>query len=208
MEVLRRLTTTQAVLPAPAGRPAVGQETLLATFRQLKTQDFPALAATLHDQIGKADVLAYQRFLMDEILIKGSWMLVEHLVRHAGEQRTAEADSEFTGQLRDHIAGSVSKGLVRKVGFQMTAEVGRQRDALIAGAIEFLDDLLTAAPPGRLLLPRLGSPFDPERHEPIPGCPEAGERKITATLFPGCVVFEEGEQRVREKALVYIEPVG
>jgi hypothetical protein len=175
---------------------------LRRTFAELKTRDFPVLAQTVHDRVGRADVVAYQRFMVDEILVKGSEVLVEYLIRRRGEPTSPEAESTFQGRLRDHIAGNLCHGLAKKVGYQMTADVGQQRDAVIDRSIGWLADLLTATPPGRLLVPPPDSPFDPRLHEPMANQPETGALKVAAILFPGYVVGGE-PQTVAEKALVY-----
>jgi hypothetical protein len=207
IEVLHDLATGPVVLPAPAGRPTATHEQLLAAFRELRSKSFPDLAGTLHARVGRADPAVFQRFLADEILIKGSRILVEHVIRNAGRPRTPKQEQEFTSQLRDHIAGKVCQGLARKVGYQMTPEGGQLLEQLLTPALAFLADLMTASPPGRLLIPLPGASFDPKRHEPIPGRPAEGQLKVTATLFPGYFVRGDPE-RVEEKAQVYTEQVG
>jgi hypothetical protein len=199
--VLHELTTGTVLLPRPPGPPPVDHDALLAAFRRLRSTEFPALAQTLHDRAGRADVAAFQRFLVDEILIKGSRIVVEHLLRHAG-QTDGGVEMRFREQIRDHIAGHVDQGLARKVGYQMTADVGRDRNVLIERSIAFLTDLLTAAPPGRLLAPLPEDPFDPLRHEATPGRPAEGNVQVLATLFPGYLIREDPD-RVVEKALVF-----
>ena len=103
-----------------------------------------------------------------------------------------------------HVAGNVCQGLARQVGYRVTPEVGKDLDARIMTVLRMLEALLTATPPGRLLVPQADAAFDPERHEAIHGRPHTGELKVTATLFPGYVVLGEPVQVV-EKALVYTE---
>jgi hypothetical protein len=152
-------------------------------------------------------VIAFQRFLVDEILVRGSRILVEHLLRNAEQPWDEAQQAEFFDKLRDHIAGNVCQGLARKVGYQMTPDAGMQHEALIRQSLTFLADLLTADPPGRLLIPLADSPFDPQRHEPIAGRPASGELKVTAMLFPGYLIRGNPE-RVEEKARVYTERIG
>ena len=204
IDLLHKAATSPVGLPRPPEHPVVEHDQLLVKFRQFRSTAFPALAQLLHAKIGRADATVFQKFLVDEILIKGSWIMVEHLMRHAGEPRTAEDDAVFAEQLRDHIAGRVGQRLARQAGYQMTADVGQQRDVLIGKVVAFLDALLTATPPGRLLLPLPNSIFDPVRHAPIAACPDTGELRMTAMLFPGYVVFGDTE-RVEEKAQVYTE---
>src|SRR5262245_50293351 len=54
--VLRSVLTGAAVLPRPAGQPPVSQETLAQEYRQLRTHDFPELAALLQSRAGHSTV--------------------------------------------------------------------------------------------------------------------------------------------------------
>jgi hypothetical protein len=204
VEVLHDLATGPMPLPPVPGRAAVPHEQLAEQFRQLKTKDFPALAGRLQTAVGRSGVPAYQRFLVEEILLKGSRILAEHLLRHAGTDasRTAEGEAQFLAQLRHHVAGNVARGLARKVAFQVSPEFGADIDTLIGRSLGTLLDLMTATPAGRLLLPADQAAFDPSVHEPSPGRPAVG--KVRATLFPGYLVLES-PPRVVEKALVFTE---
>jgi hypothetical protein len=202
--LLHDLSTGPVILPRTPGRPAVEHDQLLVVFQRLRGGDFPALAQTIHAAAGKGDVLAYQRLLVNDILINGSRILVENIVRHAGAGQTPAEEEAFLGRLRHHIAGNVCSGLARRVGYQVTPEVGERLDELLAAVLAFLTDLLTATPPGRLLVPRDGNPFDPEQHEAINGRPGATELKVTATLFPGYLVLD-ATPRILEKARVGVE---
>jgi hypothetical protein len=207
MSLVHAITTTPPLLPRIAGRPAVAHDELRQTFAQLQSRDFPDLALLLHDRIGRSDVARYQRFLVDEILIKGSRMLLEYLIHHVSEASSAEVETSFLGRLRDHIAGSLCHMLAKKAGYQMTPDAGKRRDALIDRSLAWLADLLTATPPGRLIAPLSGSPFDPARHEPTAGRPSEGELKVTAMLFPGYLVCGE-VPAVAEKAMVFTAKAG
>jgi hypothetical protein len=203
LTVLHELTTGTVLLPRPAGSPAPSHDQLLETFRQLRSKSFPGLAQTLHARVGRSDVAAYQRFLVDEILIKGSRIVVEHLLRQAGHAG-GDDEGHFREQVRDYIAGNVDQGLARKLGYRMTADVGLDRDVVIDQSIAFLTDLLTATPPGRLLVPLPHEPFDPLRHEASPGRPAEGNAVVLATLFPGYLIRDE-PTRIVEKALVFTD---
>jgi hypothetical protein len=202
VEVLHDLATGPTELPPVPGRPAVPHDQLAAQFAQLKTTDFPALAARLQSAVGRSGIPAYQRFLVDEVLVKGSRILAEHLIRHAGQQRTAEGETQFHAQLRHHVAGNVARGLARKVGFRVTPEFGADIDALIDRSLGLLLDLMTARPACRLLLPDDQAVFDSLQHEPSPGRPPIG--RVRATLFPGYLVLET-PPRIVEKAVVFTE---
>ncbi len=204
VQLLHELTTGPGVLPRPSDRSPVEHEELLKTFRKLQSQDFPALARSLHEHAGRSSAAAYQRFLVEEILTNGSRVLVEYLLRQVNRRPSAEEEAEFFHELRDHLAGNVVIGLAKKADYKVSPELAKQCEQLIAHTLRFLDDLLTATPPGRLLIPLPGSAFTPDRHEAIPGRPSTGQLKITAMMFPGYLVCAEPE-RVEEKARVYTE---
>jgi hypothetical protein len=204
VQLLHELTTGPVVLPRPSGRPPVAHEELLRTFRRLQTQDFPRLAQTLHEHAGRSTATAYQRFLVDEILINGSRVLVEYLLRQVNRQASAIEEADFLHELQDHLAGNVVNGLAKKADYKVTPDVAKLCGQLIALSVSFLDDLLTATPPARLLIPLPGSAFAPDRHEATPGRPSTGTLKVTATLFPGYLICGNPET-VAEKARVYTE---
>jgi hypothetical protein len=202
LAVLHELTTGAVLLPRPPGPPPRSHDELLESFRGLRDADFPALAQALHERVGRADVAAFQRFLVDEILIKGSRLVVEHLLCYAGSD--AAEEEQRRQQIRDYVAGHVNQGLARKVGFRMTADVGLDRDVLIDRSIALLAELLTATPPGRLLVPFPQDSFDPARHEASLGRPADGDAVVLATLFPGYLIHDD-PPRVVEKALVFTD---
>jgi hypothetical protein len=204
VRLLHELSTGSVLLPRPAGRPALPHEPLLEVYRRLRGHDMPEMARTLQAAVGRKDAATYLRFLAQEVLIKGAWSLAEQLLRHGHEPFNAEREKEFMERLRHHVAGKVCQGLARKAGYQVTPEVGKQLDVVIDRSLWLLQDLLLAAPEGRLIVPRDGSAFDPARHEAAPGRPHEGALRIRATLFPGYAVVGP-DARVVEKALVYTE---
>ena len=204
VELLNDLASGPVILPRAADRSAVEHDQLLATFGQLRAEAFPALAGLIHEAAGRGEGPAYQRFLVHKILINGNRLLVENLVRQAGAGGARADEEEFLGKLRHYLAGKVCSGLARQVGYQVTPAVGQQLDDLLGRVLAFLLELLTATPPGRLLLCPDNSPFDPERHEAMAGRPSDGDLRVTATLFPGYVVLSN-PPLIREKALVYTD---
>src|SRR5262249_12397438 len=107
-------------------------------------------------------------------------------------------------RLSNHVVKAVCPVLGQKVRYEATMPVRQHLEGLTETVVKFLGELLTATPPGRLLVPRAGSAFDPERHEAIYGRPASGEDVILEeVLFPGYVVLAGGGVRVVEKALVY-----
>ncbi len=202
VDLLHELSTGPVVLPRRPGRPLAGHEWLTATYRRLREVDFPGLALAIHEASGKKNTATFQLLLMEEVLVRGSRVLAEQLVRLGG---TLPAEDEtFLNRLRDHIAGKVCSRLARQMGYPVTPLLGKQLHGLIGLALPFLEGLLTAAPPGRLIVPRPGSRFDPARHEPIGGQRSTGELKVTETLFPGYVILSD-PPRVVERAQVYVE---
>jgi hypothetical protein len=204
VELLHDLSTGPVILPRPAGRPEVTHEELLGVYRQLRDRDVPALAAAFEEAAGQGRAIDYQRLLTREALINGSRIVVENLVRQTAPDHAPADDEEFLHRLKHHIAGKICSGVARRVGYQVTPELGRHLDAVLGTVLHFLADLLTATPPGRLLVPRDDSPFDVDRHEPIAGRPATGDLKVTATLFPGYLVLEEAPRLVA-RAQVYTE---
>lgn len=199
--LLHDLTNGPLPLPRLPGRPEARHEDLVVTFRKLKTQDYPLFARTLHDAVGKGDSAAFQHLLVDEVFIKGSCILVEYLIRHAARLPSPEEEKDFLESLRHHIAGNVLQELSKHANYAVTLEVGQQLDALLVRTLSFLVDLLTASPPGRLVVPENGTPFDPETEEALNPKASGEGRVVRATLFPGYAVLEPA-RTVREKALV------
>jgi hypothetical protein len=206
MGILNDLATGAVRLPRPVGLQDVVPEELEQTFRGFGDRDYPQLAQHLHKAIGQGDVLAYQRFLVEEALLNGSVILVEHLIRQSRQPKPAEKELEFLEDLRHHMVGVINHGLAKKTGYLVTPELGKHIDALIGRTLRFLVDLLTSDPPARLVIPTLGSDFDPESHEPTAGRPNTGSLQVRATLFPGLVVFEQ-TPRVVVKARVFTKRV-
>src|SRR5262249_50913480 len=76
-------------LPRPAGAAPVPQDQVLAAFHRLATDDFPALAQALHEAVGRVSAVSYQCFLVEEVLAKGTYILIERLLRHAARGRSS-----------------------------------------------------------------------------------------------------------------------
>lgn len=207
VRVLHELAAGQVTLPRPPGRPEVPHEELLATFRQLKLHDVPEVARALKAAIGRKQAATYQRFLVQEVFVKGGCAMAEHLLREGHKPFDAAAEQEFLGRLRHHVAGQVVQGLARRAGYEAAPEIARQLDAMIGRAVRFLGDVMMASPEGRLIIPADGAAFDPELHEAIAGRPSEGPLRVRTTLFPGYALLGEPGWVV-EKALVYTERVG
>jgi hypothetical protein len=206
LSVLQDLATGPVRMPRPAGLPPITHEQLEVTFRELADKDYPAVARTLHAAIGKSDTLAYERFLVEEVFLKASIILVEHLVRRAGHPWPTDAELRFLEGLRHHVAGSVNQNLARQTGYLVTLEVGGELDKLLEKTLQLLFDLQTSDPPGRLLVPALASDFDPARHEAIAGRPSTGALIVRATIFPGYIILSD-PPRVVVKAKVFTKRV-
>jgi hypothetical protein len=204
-DLLHELCSGPVVLPPVPGSKPASHDELTAGFRKLKNEDVAGLAQTLRAAVGAGDLPAYQLFLVEEIVVKGCCIVAEHLIRLASSPAVA-SEREFMDRLRHHVAGNVRHGLARRLNYKLTPEVGKDLDAVIASALRLLEDMLTASPPGRLLLPREGSPFDPQRHEALSGRPSTGDLKVKVTLFPGYVILGEPPV-VAEKAVTYTERV-
>src|SRR5262245_24379455 len=103
--LLHEVSTGAVALPRPAGRPDVPHEQLMEVYRRLKLHDVPDLARAIQAAIGRKQAATYQRFLVQEVLIKGGWSIAEQLIRHGHEPFSAEREKEFLDRLRHHIAG-------------------------------------------------------------------------------------------------------
>lgn len=203
MSILTDLATAPVKFPRPKGLPPVTLKELELTYRELGFNDFPGLAGTLRDSIGQGEVLAYERFLVEEILLKGSVILVEHLIRYAHDPKPPEEEEHFLVQLKHHLVGLVNHGLAKQTGHHVTPALGKAIDAVVGRALSFLVDLHTSDPPARLIAPNLGSDFDPDRHEAIAGRPSTGLLHVRATIFPGYMAFEPDGVRIVAKAKVF-----
>jgi hypothetical protein len=187
--ILVDLASGPVRLPRPQGLPPVSQEEIVQTYQELRQKEYPAVAEALHAAIGQSDVVAFQRFLVEQALIEGNIILVEHLVRYGVHPRPPEQELHFLDDLRHHMAGVINQGLAKKTGYLVTPEVGGRIDALLGRTLRFLVDLLTSDPPVRLLTATLGSDYDASRHEPSPGRPDSGALQVRATMFPGLVLY-------------------
>src|SRR5262245_30736166 len=204
--ILGDLAAGPVRLPRPAGLPPVSLDQLEQTYHELRTTDFPGAAEALQAAIGGSDVLAYQRFLVEQALVEGSVILVEHLVRYGVHPRPPEQELHFLDELRHHMAGLINHDLAKQTTYLVTPEVGGRIDALLGKSLRFLVDLLTCDPPARLLTATMGGDFDPARHEAIAGRPNTGTLQVRATTFPGLIVYSD-PPRIVAKALVFTKRV-
>lgn len=202
IQLLEALSSSPIRLPRPKNLAAPDLAHLEAEYRRLRSEDFPALTQTLHAAAGESDPLAYQLFLVEEMLEKSAPILVEHLVRDAHKPHPLEDANQFLAALHHHLIGSINQKLARKTSYRTNPEVGQLIASVLDRCLRFLLDLLTTDPPARLVFPALGSDFDPNRHEPLPGRPSSGNLLIRATLFPGLEVLN-GPVRIVAPALVY-----
>ncbi len=204
--ILGDLASGPVRLPRPQGLPPVSQDELAQTYHDLREKDYPAVAEALHAAIGQSDVLAFQRFLVEEVLIEGNVILVEHLVRYGVHPRPPEQELAFLDELRHHMAGVINQALAKQTGYLVTPEVGVRIDGLLSKTLRFLVDLLTSDPPARLLVATMGSDYDPARHEPSAGRPDSGTLQVRATVFPGLIIYAD-PPRVVAKAQVFTKRV-
>ncbi|MFO0926063.1 MAG: hypothetical protein U0736_03365 [Gemmataceae bacterium] len=174
--------------PAAEVTPTEKVDQLVADYKRLRKRTFPVLANMLHAAGGGPDRV-YLTLLTDEVLARGECILVEYLVLHAGQTRTADQDRRFVEELRGHLVGRVNRVLARRTGYHITPEVGAHLNTLVQVAVEFLWDLLHTNPPLRLYFADPGSPFDPERHERLSGRMPRHPRIVRGTLFPGLVRY-------------------
>ncbi len=186
-------------LASPGSAPQHDQ--LVQVFRQLKLQDFQALSLSLYSLWQKksanssttAPTFALARFrqtLAEAILVEGSMLLS---VRRSG---LVEADvQEVVRAIHESIQTQL------KMRNKPPPEVAGKLNETIARGIHLLREMATATPPACLLVPHRETPFMPELHEAMIGCPDKGTVSVKLTVFPGYLVT--GSNRVMEKALVY-----
>ncbi|MCI0457671.1 MAG: hypothetical protein L0Z62_11935 [Gemmataceae bacterium] len=208
LDALGRLASQDAgayALAAPGAPPQ--HDRLVLTLRQLKIQEFQGLSLTLYNrwklakqrkEMDRTFALAHFRYLMaDRILVEGSRLL--------SVRQTASAEGDLA-RVREAIAQSIHD--VLHLTPQKRASLPGQLFADLQDAIqkgtEFLRAMLTAAPPGCLLVPEEGAPFTPAEHELVPDSPGGEGGQVRLTVFPGYLV--PSSDRVLEKALVYTLP--
>lgn len=202
LTLLDDLASGSVIFPRPAGLVPADPAKLDGAFAELRSRDFPALAETLRTATGQAETIAYERYLAEEFFRKGSAILAEHLVREGRHPLPIADEVQFLDKLRHHLAGNVQQTLMQQSGTKVTQEVAQEIDAVLVRSLRFLLHHLTISPPRRLLMPTMGTDFDPELHEASPGRPTEGAVVIRTTIFPGCVELSQ-PQRVLAKALVY-----
>jgi hypothetical protein len=206
LTLLAELAAGPVIFPRPNGLPEIDAAKLDQAFAQLRDKDFPALAGKLRDATGQSEAIAYERYLVEEFFLKGSSIMAEHLVRESRRPHPVEDEVEFLDKLRYHLAGNVQQALMQQAGYKIPHEMAQEIDAVLVRTLRFLLYLLTMAPPRRLILPTMGTEFDPALHEVVPGRPNSGAVVVRATIFPGCVSLED-PPRVVAKALVYTRQV-
>jgi len=188
LSLLHDLAVGGVVFTRPVGSAPVTSDELIATFRRLRSVDFPHLARLLRDT-GDFDPAIFMHLLVEEVLINGAALLVGHLARHSREERTIEEEKHFLDELRHRVAGFVNQSLARRTGYRMRPEMGGHLDTLLADALPFLEDLLTSTPAMRLLIPSPGDPCDPDQHERHSGRPLRSKREVKAVWFPGLITY-------------------
>jgi hypothetical protein len=175
---------------------------MLQLFRQLKLQDFQALSFSLYSIWQKKPTssgaeptraLAFCRQLLAEtILIEGSKLLCLRLSANAEADRAA-------------VRAAIEQ-LVRtrfKMRNKPPEEVETKLQEAITKGLDLLAAMAVATPAASLLVPEPHTPFTPELHEVMPGCPDQGNIAVRLMVFPGYLV--QRSNRVLEKALVYTE---
>jgi hypothetical protein len=168
----------------PAGARLTAQE-VLQTYRQLRNEQFPAAARTLHDLAGRGEARDFQLILVARILRKGQRMLAEATLRQPDADRAA-----FRDRLRDHLGRKLVKLLNREAGCRVNPGTGAMLNELMRRSLALLDDLVMTNPPVRLVWPQPGQPFDPALEERGGGKPGNERRLVRAVLFPGLRAFD------------------
>lgn len=201
--LLRALASGPVVLPRLPGRPVVQHDQLLMTYQQLRNQEFPNLAQTLRADAGKGKMFDYRSILATEVIVKGTWYLAECLVLLGSDPSVEE---EMFRRLKGRFAERVEKKVAQYIKgyYRLPPEGDQHLDRLLDTVLCFLTDLLTATPPGRLLLPRDGSLFDPAQHEPIDYTPNTEKLTVKKIIFPGYMVLD-CPPRILAKAQVYTD---
>lgn len=184
-ELLHDLAVGPILLPVPADRETVNPPSLLASFRHFRDETFPKIAGKLHVIADKAGAEVYQHALVMEVLLKGCSILAEHTVHRIREGGGSGGDEAFLSGLRGHIAGNLNHRLASEAGLQVTPEIGKHLDVLIADVLAFLVELQATSPAARLLVPKTGEGFDPSRHNRVSGRESHSERKVREVAFPG-----------------------
>ena len=202
-DALARLASSDAgtfSMASPDSGPQHDQNVL--AFRRLKLQDFQALSLAVYsiwqkksgsDAVKPGHALALCREkLSHEVLVEGSKLLAI--------RRSASADADLQEVSRAIYESIRTRFKMRN---QPPAELGEKIKTTITRSLELLRAMSLARPAAFLLVPAHRTPFTPELHEAVVGCPERAPAAVQFTVFPGYLVASSN--RVLEKALVYSE---
>ena len=175
---------------------------MLASFRQLKLQDFQALSFSLYSIWQKthgsaatkpAYALALCREkLAHEVLIEGSKLLTI--------RRSVNADEDV-----EAVRRAVYESIRTRFKMRNTPppELENKMRETIVRSIDLLRAMTMARPAGCLLMAGPKTLYQAELHEPVVGCPDLPTAQVQLTVFPGYLVTSSN--RVLERALVYTE---
>jgi hypothetical protein len=186
---------------------------LASRCRQLNIQEFQTLSHTLYGLWKKGDKPGAGRQAMARVFAVANFrrLLAEEVVLKGGQLLAASPDLA-PNTLERQIAGTLARTLKlsERTLAALPASFPRDLQEGIARGLALVRDAARAEPPGDLFFPQQGlapagqgARFDPTCHEPLPGCPCAGDLCIRFTVFPGYRVGRDGI--VLEKALVYTE---
>lgn len=206
-EALALVAQAQTGAYSRGGMAEAQHDHLAQELRDLKLQDFQGVCIRLYDfwktnkrteerqQVQRAYALVqFRNQLADQILVKGMARLL--LAQESGDPK---AD-------REQVRRGIQDALLEK--FRLNKHQDLLPEGLLDGlraaigkGLDFLRAMTMATPPGYLLVPPPGAPFNPDHHEAVVGCPTNSGVKVKLTAFPGYLPLFSS--RVLERALVY-----
>ncbi len=171
-------------------------------FFNLRNQEFLGLAQYLQAQCSTFSPVGWQMLLTEYIFEEHLPVVLESLLLRPFPA-AGLSDSDAAQWLDDHCRRAVlalMERITQKGGRVLDPGVDSLLWRVTEQALKVTWDVLTATPPGWLILPVRGERYDPGLHQVIPG--DEGNPRITAVIFPG-YVQRRSSGGVVEKAQVY-----
>lgn len=180
---------------------------LVQDFFNLRNQEFLSLAQLMHEQLGQHSAVGWQIVLTDGLFQTGLPGFFHRLLQRRFPASPVEEAEEarLLYEQRDETLVGLRERITRETATGVEAGIAFLLETVVAKTLLLVWDLLTTAPPGWLLLPSPGDPFDPAQHQGIPGRPTVNAR-VTGLIFPG-YQLRNAPDKVVEKALVYTSSI-
>lgn len=159
------------------------RDVLTQDFTHLNTQDFNAASSQIfnHRCEAKPDLKANRKLeiasiksIFSKLILKGGndFFVSNKLIQPEDFPKTTEW---FTDLLL--------KDLEMPKRANCPKAILKSLENLVEKGLRLVKDIVNDDPPGELLIDDEGSVFNPERHQPVPGCEPSG--RILYTTYPG-----------------------